>query len=150
MSPRVGGSFYEPASPPYDLKMTRTLMSAIDSVANSAVSRWRTVGYSATVLSWNEMSESVGLFRSGSGSIVEAVVVPSTKVIECVVSEETDWALVLSQVTEVINLGWTVTVLAPLNEMGAAHEGLRGSNARLQGWWQRAGHEMNFSRTELA
>jgi hypothetical protein len=130
--------------------MTGTLMSAIDSVANSALSRWRTVGHSATVLSWEEMSESVCSLTCVSGAIVEAVVVPSTRVIECVVAEETDWALVRSQVTEVINLGWMVTVLAPLNEMGAAHEGLRGSNARLQGWWQRAGHEMNFSRMELA
>lgn len=125
-------------------------MSAINSVASSALSRWMTVGHSATVVSWDEMSESVGPFECGSGAIVEAVVVPSTNVIECVVSEGTDWALVLSQVNEVINLGWTVTVLAPLNEMGAAHEGLRGSSARLQGWWQRAGHEMNFGRMEIA
>jgi hypothetical protein len=71
-------------------------------------------------------------------------------IIECVVSEETDWALVRNEVTNIINLGWMVTVLTPLSEIGAAHEGLRGSSARLQGWWQRAGHDMKFSRMEIA
>jgi hypothetical protein len=121
-----------------------------DSVAQSALSRWTNVGHSATVVSWGEMSESTGPLVHDSGSIVEAVVVPSSMIIECVVSEETDWALVRNEVTNIINLGWMVTVLTPLSEIGAAHEGLRGSSARLQGWWQRAGHDMKFSRMEIA
>lgn len=125
-------------------------MSAIDSVANSALSRWITVGYSATVVPWEEVGAGAGEFKCGGGAIVEAVVVPSTNVIECIVPEKTDWALVFDQVSVAINVGWTVTVLTPLNEMGAAHEGLRGSHARLQGWWQRAGRETCFGRIEVA
>ncbi len=123
-------------------------MTAIDSVASSALSRWMTLGHPATVVPWEEVNQSIDHVECRA--IVEAVVVPSTKVIECVVSESADWELVLTQVRGVIDRGWTVTVLAPLSEMGAAHEGLRGSNARLQGWWLRAGHEMHFSRLEIA
>lgn len=130
--------------------MTGTLMTAIDSVAQSVVLRWRTLGHPATVVPWEEVDVGGGHFECGDRAIVEAVVVPSTNVIECVVSESADWSLVLAQVRGVIDLGWTVVVLAPLPEMGAAHEGLRGSSARLQGWWLRTGDDMHFSRMEIA
>lgn len=125
-------------------------MTAIDSVASSALSHWMTLGHSATVVPWDEVDGGNGRYECSDKAIVEAVVVPSTKVIECVVSESADWALVLTQVRGVIDLGWSVIVLAPLSEMGAAHEGLRGSSARLQGWWRRAGDDMHFSRIEIA
>lgn len=130
--------------------MTITVMTAVDSVANSALARWKSVGHFAAVVPWAEVREKAGIFDCCGEAIVEAVVVPSTKVIECIVQENPDWALVLNQIYEVSNLGWTITVLAPLSEMGAAHEGLRGSGARLQGWWQRAGHEVSFGRMEIA
>ncbi|WP_143757224.1 hypothetical protein [Clavibacter michiganensis] len=130
--------------------MIKTVKPKNGSVAQSALSRWKSVGHSATVMSWGEMSESVGPLACDNGAIIEAVVVPFPKVIEVVIAQEADWGLVLDEVTEVINLGWMVTVLAPLNEMGAAHEGLRGSSARLQGWWLRAGRDMNFGRMEIA
>jgi hypothetical protein len=130
--------------------MTGTLMSVTDSVATSALTRWLGVGQSATVVPWDLLTEQVGSFACDCAAITDAIVVPSTRTIECVVNEEADWALVLGQVSGVIELGWTVTVLTPLSEMGAAHEGLRGSRALLQGWWLRTNQEMHFGRTEIA
>jgi hypothetical protein len=125
-------------------------MPAVDLVADSALVRWLMVGHSATVVSWAQIREEIGDFTCEEGVISEAILIPSNKVIECVVPEEADWGVVLGQVTAVIDLGWRVTVLTPLKEMGAAHQGLRGSTACVQGWWQNEDAEMRFSRTEIA
>lgn len=121
-----------------------------EAVAQSALSRWQIVGESASISSWDRIGDAIGSHFCTGGVISEAVVVSSTNVIECVVSEFPDWELVRHDVMGVIELGWSVTVLIPLGSMGSAHETLRGSAAFLQGWWVRKDNELGFTRQEIA
>lgn len=121
-----------------------------EAVAQSALSRWQIVGESASISSWDKIGDAIGSHFCTGSVIAEAVVVSSTNVIECVVSEFPDWELVRHDVMGVIELGWSVTVLIPLRSLGSAHETLRGSAALLQGWWVRKDNELGFTGQEIA
>ncbi|MFF9564359.1 hypothetical protein ACF1AJ_13530 [Leifsonia sp. NPDC014704] len=121
----------------------------IASVAREACSRWRAVGEETEVIKWADLVGELGLTACGARNIPEAILVRRTNSVECLVEDHADWREVCVGVSALVERGWDVTVLAPIEALGVAHVGLRGTAARIQGWWSRE-KLVRFSPVELA
>jgi len=118
------------------------------SVAKVVCDRWQKVGQSAELLSWVDLRSHLGLESSSTRGIIQTVVVWHLHRIECIVAANPDWQEVQAGVGRLTEVGWRVTILAPLANLGSAHNDLVGSTACVQGWWTRGNNEFHFTREE--
>jgi hypothetical protein len=93
--------------------------------------------------------DEVGIETWNVAAVGEAVVLRHAYAVECIVTTAPNWHLLQENVTALIHRGWMVTVVTPLSSMGHAHEELRGTAARIQGWWTRESDYL-FSPQEIA
>ncbi|WP_345761681.1 hypothetical protein [Diaminobutyricibacter sp. McL0608] len=121
----------------------------VPDVAEEACIRWRAAGEETEVVTWESLVKQFGLADCGASNICEAIIVRRTNSVECIIQDRPDWRGVCVGVNALTDRGWDVTVLAPLAALGTAHEGLRGTAARIQGWWTREA-AMRFSPVEMA
>lgn len=119
-----------------------------ESIGKVVCERWKDVGENAALVRWGDLQLHLGLKKSSTRGILQAVVVWHLQKIECVVAPDPDWQDVQIGVGSLLQNGWTVTVLAPLNSLGSAHAGLGGTAASLQGWWSREDDQIHFTREE--
>ena len=66
---------------------------------------------------------------------VRAVVGSADRAVEVVLDSDVDAASIASAAWALNAKGFTTTVLVSLDRLGEAHDGLRGTPCRLQGWW---------------
>jgi len=129
---------------------TATLAVSVGPVASEACSRWTLSGEAAELLRWDQfVGGQDGDDWTGCG-ISEVVVVSDARAIDCVLEPERDWEQLNRAFEHLDERGWQITLLVPLIELGAAHEALRGANARIQGWWRRNRGALSFTSHELA
>lgn len=126
-----------------------TLTEAASSVALATTARWRELGSDAHVCHQGVAIGDLGFPQQWPKTAPAAVVVSDANTVECVVDSATDWIGVCTFVSDLQESGWYVTVLTPLAVLGSAHQGLRGTQAKLQGYWTRE-NEIMFSPVELA
>jgi hypothetical protein len=67
--------------------------------------------------------------------VLRAVVGSNDRTAEIILDAEVDAAAVAPAVWSLSHQGYAPVVLVSLDRLGAAHEGLRGTPCRLQGWW---------------
>ena len=67
---------------------------------------------------------------------LRAVVDGADRAVEIVLDADVDAAAVAPAAWALAAKGFSTTVLVPLDRLGEAHEGLRGTPCVLQGWWE--------------
>ena len=66
---------------------------------------------------------------------VRAVVGGADRIVEIVLDSDVDAGALASATWALATKGFSTVVLVSLDRLGQAHEGLRGTPCRLQGWW---------------
>ena len=77
--------------------------------------------------------------RPANPAIPSVLVLPNEHRVECVLDPDSDVADAVDEVTLLVNGGWQVAALLPIQSLGAAHRAFRGLPMHLQGWWQADG-----------
>ena len=77
-----------------------------------------------------------------------AVVAADCGIVECLLEDGVNPALMAPGIERLAATGWEVTLVAPAARMGEAHQGLRGRPTRLQAWW-RDGDRLCFGVPEV-
>lgn len=81
---------------------------------------------------------------------VEAVtVIPGLRRIECLVDDSVDYESLWKSLRGLTSAEWTACVLTSLPAMATAHEELRGTPVRLQGWWRDEHRAVHFTADQV-
>lgn len=116
-------------------------------VVATARERWAASGELSRVFPWTGWVSQMGR-PGGKDSSVAVVLLPRLQRIECVITDAEDMRLVFEELRVLVARGWKISVLVPIQILGAAHEAFSGLAIDLQGWWSHNGSEFRFSSPE--
>jgi hypothetical protein len=115
-------------------------------VIEAARLAWEINGEQPEVRSGGEFGRAVGI--TAGPAIPSVLVLPNQRRVECVLDPERAVAEAVEEVATLVNGGWRVAALLPIQSLGAAHQAFRGLPMQLQGWW-RADGELKFTAPEV-
>lgn len=107
---------------------------------------WEINGERPEVRSGTDLGRLVG--TPANPAILSMLVLPNEGRVECVLDPESDVAEAVDEVTTLVNGGWQVAALLPIQSLGAAHSAFRGLTMQLQGWWRTDG-DLKFTKPEV-
>jgi hypothetical protein len=89
-------------------------------------------------------------YALGHPAGVQAVtVIPELRRIECLVGDSVDYGSLWKSLRSLTSAEWTACVLTSLGRMATAHEELRGTPVRLQGWWRGEDRAVHFTADQV-
>lgn len=115
-------------------------------VVEAARMAWEINGGRPEVRSGSEVGRLVG--TPENPAIPSVLVLPEERRVECVLDPDSDVADAVDEVTMLVNGGWRVAALLPIQLLGAAHRAFRGLPMHLQGWWHADGN-LRFTSPEV-
>ncbi len=116
-------------------------------VAEAAETRWRASGADVAVFPLVELCSRAGLVDVQPGR-QQAIVIQGHRSLELITDDAEQCRHLGPILRSLSDLGWQVSVLAPLAQMGLGHEFLRGASATLQGWWKNEANTYSFTGPE--
>jgi hypothetical protein len=115
-------------------------------VIEAARMAWEINGERPEIRSGSDLGRLVG--GPANPAIPSVLVLPDERRVECVLDPDSDVADAVDEVRTLVDGGWQVAALLPIQSLGAAHSAFRGLPMHLQGWW-RAGGDLKFTAPEV-
>jgi hypothetical protein len=126
---------------------------------DASLRAWRAAGIDAALTTWGDVLPAAGATVPdpyGLGALaplptgVEAVtVIPELRRVECLVDSSVDYDALRRSLASLTGAEWTACVLTALGRMARAHEELRGTPVRLQGWWRDEDSAVHFTADQV-